>query len=433
MIERSAVYLNIVPLLADLVPDWGFEGWDEAISEDTRLIDDLNLTSVDFIDLFVAIEKAFGRTFGFHDLLMVDGRYIADLTLGQLTDFLVSRINSDVREAPQRSPGANRSNGPPAPCLDADTIGRFHAIIPKPEECVFTGRKNARAVFVLTAPRSGSTLLQTILAGHPTLFAPPELHLLWFRDLGRRRLALQCDGNRHLISGAIRAIMELDGLTVDQATDFLGQCEEQNMSVSEFYALLQRRLGSRLLVDKTPANAYSLEVLTRAELDFDNPLYLHLVRHPCGMARSFIEAKLERTAPFMLRHESEFTRPQFAELAWLTCNRNISTFLEGIPAERQHRICFEDLVGSPTMALQTICDFLGLDFYPEMLDPYQDKRRRMADGLTITSQMSGDLKFHLHTRIESEVAQRWQRFMSEDEMSDQTWSLAESLGYSKGA
>ncbi|MBN2886552.1 MAG: hypothetical protein JXM75_07600, partial [Chromatiaceae bacterium] len=87
-IDRDELHARLLPLLADLVPDWDFDGWEQRLDDDTRLIADLDLTSVEFIDLFVGIEKAVGRSIGFHDLLMVDGRYITDLRLGDLLDFV---------------------------------------------------------------------------------------------------------------------------------------------------------------------------------------------------------------------------------------------------------------------------------------------------------------------------------------------------------
>ncbi|MEH1949605.1 MAG: phosphopantetheine-binding protein [Nostoc sp.] len=41
-------------------------------------------------------------------------------------------------------------------------------------------------IFILSSPRSGSTLLRVMLAGHPSLFSPPELHLLPFNTMRER-------------------------------------------------------------------------------------------------------------------------------------------------------------------------------------------------------------------------------------------------------
>lgn len=430
-IWRAEVFARIVPLLAELVVDSDLEDWEGEVSEQTLLIRDLGLTSVDFIDLFVAIEKSFGRVIGFHDLLMVNGRYVSDLSLGQLAEFLTAKLN-EVADAKIRTPEVPSFQPAEFREVDAATFASFSRIIPLPTSWGDGPvKKNRRAIFVLSAPRSGSTLLQTILAGHPGLFAPPELHLLWFSDLRHRSSAFYQETNKHLLSGTIRALMQLQGTSVEQATRFMAECEDSGMSVSDFYGLLQGQLGDRLLVDKTPSNAYSLAVLRRMEECFEEPLYLQLVRHPGGMTKSFVDAKLERTVPFMMRHAADYSGEQFAELAWLTCNRNIADFLHEVPAGRQHCISYERLVTAPAETLRGVCDFLGLPFHLDMLDPYRDKQQRMADGLRTVGQMSGDLKFHLHSRIDPESAHRWQRFMSEDSLGALTWELAGQLGYSR--
>ena len=50
-----------------------------------------------------------------------------------------------------------------------------------------TAAKNPPTIFVLSPPRSGSTLLRVMLGGHPDLFAPPELELLSFIGMAERR------------------------------------------------------------------------------------------------------------------------------------------------------------------------------------------------------------------------------------------------------
>lgn len=436
-IERSEISNTIGQLLADLSDDQDDLDGDDLdcnIEDRTRLIADLGLTSVDFIDLFVAIEKAFGKTIGFHDLLMVDGKYIADLRVGQLTDFLATRLSSSSSSSASASTPA-AANAPLATAsaggsgVDEADIRRFSRILPTPGPVADPPRKHRRALFVLSPPRSGSTLMQIVLAGHPALFAPPELHLLWFENLRQRHLFYSDESNRHLVNGAIRAMMALDGLGVDEATRFMQRCEDEDMRVAEFYGILQARLGGRLLVDKSPSYTYSMEVLSRCERYFEDPLYIYLVRHPGGMIRSFTDAKLERTMPFMVRHQNELSREQFAELAWLFCNRNIQEHLRGVPAQRQHQVHYEAFVTDPRAVAEGICGFLGIDFLPEMIEPYRDKDRRMADGVASASQMSGDLKFHLYNRIEPEAAERWRRYLSEDDLSATTWELAARLGY----
>ncbi|EIC22241.1 sulfotransferase family protein [Thiorhodovibrio frisius] len=435
--SREELRSIILPLLASLAPDWEFDEWEDRVDDSHLLIADLGLTSVEFIDLFVGIESACARNIGFHDLLMVDGRYISDLSLGALIDYVVERIQAGdqgkvkATARVQNQPLESTSSDPSAQ-LDSTHIARFKGIIPPPGPLPATGSKLAKAVFVFSAPRSGSTLLQAILAGHPELFAPPELHLLWYSDLAERRQVFHLKDNRHLTSGAIRALMALEGLDAEAATIRMDELEAAKTPVREFYALLQSRLGTRLLVDKTPSSALLIDVLERAEALFEEAIYIHLVRHPGGMIQSFIDAKLERAVPFMQRHCAEFSREQFAELTWLACNENITAFLEKIPKQRKHRILYENMVQDPEITLRDLCRALSIPFQPQMLDPYHDKNQRMTDGLYRVGEMSGDLKFHLHDRINPDAAYRWRSYANLDAISDRTWSLAASYGYQCG-
>jgi hypothetical protein len=111
---------------------------------------------------------------------------------------------------------------------------------------------------VLSPPRSGSTLMRVMLGGNPRLFAPPELELLSFNTLEDRREAF-ADRFSFWREGTIRALMEIKQCDADAATRLMEQCEEDNLSTKEFYALMQSWLGARVLVDKTPSYALDIE------------------------------------------------------------------------------------------------------------------------------------------------------------------------------
>jgi amino acid adenylation domain-containing protein len=285
--------------------------------------------------------------------------------------------------------------------------------------------KNPPAIFILSPPRSGSTLLRVMLAGHPSLFAPPELELLSFNTLTERRAELTGKYSFWL-EGTIRALMDIKGCGMEEARDVMEECEEKNLSVPEFYGLLQSWIGNRRLVDKTPSYALDQQVLQRAERNFENALYVHLLRHPYGMIRSFEEAKLEQV---FFRYEHSFTRRELAELIWLISQQNILEFLKEVPAERQHQLRFEELVNSPREVLERLCAFLGLEFQPEMVEPYKNKEQRMTDGIHPLSRMLGDVKFHQHSAIDARVAERWKEQAADDPLAAATWETAETLGY----
>ncbi|HEX7181390.1 MAG TPA: amino acid adenylation domain-containing protein, partial [Thermoanaerobaculia bacterium] len=268
-------------------------------------------------------------------------------------------------------------------------------------------------------------LMRVMLGGHPDLFAPPELELLSFNTLAERKAAFS-GRDSFWLEGLLRALMEVRGCGAEEARTLMEQMESEGLSTAEMYRRLQEWLGRRMLVDKTPSYALDPAILRRAEEAFDQPRYIHLIRHPLGMIRSFEEAKLDQ---IFFRHEHPFSRRALAELIWLASERNIIDFLQEIPPERQHWVRFEELVREPERVLSGICAFLGLDYHPDMALPYKAKSERMTDGIHAESRMLGDVKFHQHRDVDAAVAERWREELSEDSLGQPTRQTAAQLGY----
>ena len=288
--------------------------------------------------------------------------------------------------------------------------------------------KNPGALFILSSPRSGSTLLRVILGGHLKIFAPPELYLLSYNTLQERKASHSQQSDFHF-QGPIRAIMEIKGCSVKEAERIMDECEERGMTSKQFYRLMQEWLGEKILVDKTPPYALDIETLKRAEVYFENPLYIHLLRHPYGMIRSFEEARLDLLMGREFEQKHPFTYRELGELSWVISNQNINEFLKQVPKNRKHRVLFEDLVKQPRTTMEDICQFIGLDFLPEMLEPYKEKKKRMTDGIHSEGMMIGDVNFHSHDRIDPEAADTWKKHHTLFSPGDAAQQLAKSFGY----
>jgi amino acid adenylation domain-containing protein/non-ribosomal peptide synthase protein (TIGR01720 family) len=286
---------------------------------------------------------------------------------------------------------------------------------------------NPPALFVLSPPRSGSTLLRVMLGAHPRLFSPPELELLSFRTMAERHAAFSGGEGRERfwLEGLVRAVMEARQVEAMEAERIIEEAERQGWTTRRFYRELSTWLSGRMLVDKTPSYSLDPEVLARAEAGFAGARYLHLVRHPQATNRSFVEAKMEQ---IVFRRPHPFTREQLAELVWTVSHRNILDFLAGVPRERRHTVHFEDLVRAPERVLAGICDFLGIEYRPEMADPYKPGAARMVDGPHAVSRMLGDVKFLGHGRVDPTAAERW-RGSGEAPLGEPARELAAELGY----
>jgi amino acid adenylation domain-containing protein len=359
-----------------------------------------------------------------HAVVLFDAPTVSELAayLSREHGEAVARIwgAESVADAPAVLPRAGRRIG------EAE-VAELRGLIPPLPPASETEPKNPPAVFIVAPPRSGTTLLRVMLGGHPALFAPPELELLSFNTLAERRGAFP-GRDAFWLQGLLRAVLELRGGGLEEAEDLVASWERDGWTTARVYRQLQEWIGGRILVDKTTSYGLDPAILGRAEEEFDSPFYIHLVRHPYGMIRSFEEARIEQV---FFRRPHSFSRRELAELIWLVSHRNIAAHLAGVPAGRRHRLRFEDLVRDPEAELRRLCAGLGLDYHPDMAEPYREARARMTDGVHAEGGMLGDMKFHQHRGVDPAAAERWRQAYTEDFLGEPAWDKAVAFGYER--
>jgi len=88
--SRQTILTSVIATIEQLVQDWDLG---TPVGAATRLVADLGFESIDLIQMVAALEQEFGRpNLPFAELLIVAGRYVDDLSVGQIADFLSSRL-----------------------------------------------------------------------------------------------------------------------------------------------------------------------------------------------------------------------------------------------------------------------------------------------------------------------------------------------------
>ncbi len=272
--------------------------------------------------------------------------------------------------------------------------------------------------FVLGAPRSGTTLLRVMLAGHPALFSPPEMVLAPFATMAERRKKL--DERFWEKGGLRRTLMEL--LAVDTAEAKAVEAGLEGRTVPEVYAWLQERLGERILVDKCPHLGADPAALQRLLRWFPDARFVWIVRHPGSVTRSIENMPM---AEVMLQGYAPDARD-----IWAFANRNIRDFLAGVPAGQKARIHYEQLVQEPEAAMQALCRDLGFTFHPALLTPYEGDRMREGPS---GARAVGDPNMAGRGSIQPELATKWLEGFDPTSVSPVTHALARELGYDLAA
>jgi hypothetical protein len=253
--------------------------------------------------------------------------------------------------------------------------------------------KNKPMIFLLSATRSGSTLLRLMLAGHSALFCPPELSLLEHSTLQdwlqKRLLRFPKKG------GVVYSLMALMGFDSKQGKALVDDPTQQDLPIQEVYRLIQQQASPRILIDKTPSYAKRIETLERAEVLFNQPKYIHLVRHPYAVIESFVRNRFEK-----LIGEDGVDPYLCAEQVWTSRNSNILDFSKELNPQRYHLVRYEDLVREPAQVVGSLCEFLDIPFEEAVLHPYAGGR--MIGG-------PGDPDIFQHDEIDANLGEIWQK------------------------
>lgn len=207
-------------------------------------------------------------------------------------------------------------------------------------------------IFVLCCARSGSTLLRYVLDSHPSIAAPPELHLL----LTARRLSWVL---KHTAAVPAEANAGADARrhAAERARDALAAIMREHAD----------RAGKRVWAEKSVSSVDCVDVLGALFPDA-RVIYLHR-RAPDVMASCAQAARDNRGAFGFESFVARASGNAIDGLAdyWLDKTRR-SLDAERSLANPGFRLRYEDLVVEPQAALEALFAFLDLALPPAMLD-----------------------------------------------------------------
>lgn len=206
-----------------------------------------------------------------------------------------------------------------------------------------------RLLFVISAPRSGSTLLARMLGAHTQVFAPAELHLL--TPLAHLGFYERVDAAPYDPVITQRGLREMVAALPEGEADYLAALRA---CTDHVYERLIEGSGARMLLEKTPAYALSLDFIAKL---YPNAKYVVLTRNPMAVWSSQVHSFFDGDHEAALRLSPLLDRYVPA----------IARFLRdgGVPI---HHVRYEDLVADPEAHAAAVCAFAGLPFEPEMID-----------------------------------------------------------------
>lgn len=218
-----------------------------------------------------------------------------------------------------------------------------------------------RLIFLVGAPRSGTTLLARILGAHSRIFSRAEPHLI--------------TPIAHLGYYGTVAKAPYDPINVQQAIhDFVSDLprgEEDYLDALRAYTdtmyerMLSTAPGKDFFLDKTPAYALVLPFLTKL---YPRAKYVVLTRHPLAVLTSYVDSFFDGQYEVAMAHNPILARyvPALARM------------LRDRPVPLVH-VRYESFVADPERGFREICAYLGVPFEASAIEYRQSGQS--FDGL----------------------------------------------------
>lgn len=237
-------------------------------------------------------------------------------------------------------------------------------------------------VFLLSLPRSGSTLVQRVLAAHDGVATAPEPWIALPQIYALRDAGGYTEYGHALAAGAIREFASrLDGGEDRYWAEVRGFVERLHTAASG--------PEDRLFVDKTPRYHFIAEDLYRI---FPDAHFVILWRNPLAVVASTVET--------------------WGRGRWMVERWRVDLF-EGIDnlvrayranPERTHAVRFEDLITRPSETWPALFDDLGVEFDPGSL-------ARFA-AVEVDARMGDPTGRRRYVELSTEPLERWKRTVS---------------------
>ncbi|MFA6241870.1 MAG: sulfotransferase [Candidatus Hydrogenedentales bacterium] len=243
-------------------------------------------------------------------------------------------------------------------------------------------------LFVISAPRSGSTMLERILESHSAIKGGPEPHLITpLAHLGVWDKVDKAPYDHILAAEAQKLFVD----TLPQKEqDYWDACRAY---CDVLYGRFLDHSGKTICLDKTPAYALVLPFMVKV---FPDAKYVVLTRHPLALFSSYANSFFDGDYAQALNHNPILKRYVPA----------IAAFLRQKEVSYIH-VRYEDLVKEPEERMRVVYEYIGVPFEANSID-YGDSEQSTRKGL-------GDpIGVQQHSRPTTISLQKWVEELSSD-------------------
>jgi hypothetical protein len=226
------------------------------------------------------------------------------------------------------------------------------------EAAAMKGKIKGR-IFLVGCPRSGTTLLQSLIAAHPQIASFPETHFLVAPGRTRRgrwltRLGLASPEMREQLERFLDEIGQTDTRTLlPRYGVWIRQYASALVRILDVLSLKQ---GKPFWLEKTPGHLHYVELLERY---IPGASFIHILRDGTDVVASLYEVTRD--------HPQYWGGPYSVDQCITRWNKDANLTQRYCLTANHHMVRYERLIENPEIVLADVCRFIGVPFEPAMI------------------------------------------------------------------
>lgn len=256
-------------------------------------------------------------------------------------------------------------------------------------------------IFIISQPRSGSTLLQRVLSGHPDIQTSAETWLLLHPVYAFKNTGIETEYDSKF---AAQGVMEFMANYSDGMEVYDNAIREW---ASVIYGNVLEKNHKTYFLDKTPRYFFIIPEMYRL---FPKAKFIFLLRNPLSVLSSLLSTYVKDNWPVL-----SFFRPDLLQAPQLILN--------GIELLKDDAILirYEDFVSDPENNIAALCQRLGITYHQDMLDYSHTPPPRGG--------LNDPVGIHQHTSPSKDSLDKWKQLFSNPQSRHFAESYIQALGY----
>lgn len=223
-------------------------------------------------------------------------------------------------------------------------------------------------IFLVGCPRSGTTLLQSLLAANSKVLSFPETHFFGHLFYSRKLLSILGIANWRARLRWIQFLKEIGHQEMQSKLPkyavFVRQFSKAYIDVLDTLTLNQ---GKEIWVEKTPGNLHYIEKIEKL---VTSAKFVHIIRNGTDVVASLYEVTNEYPEVW---GENGWSVEQCIS-RWI---QDIQLSLSYSSKENHTLVSYEKLVAEPRPVLMSLCKSINISFEEQMISNYSQVSKQV--------------------------------------------------------